>query len=218
MAKNLVGMKFGRLTVISRAENHVTPSGGTKAQWNCECECGNHVIVTTCNLTTGNSKSCGCYGDEIRKTSSITHNQRHSRLYGVWSNIKDRCYNESSGCYKNYGGRGICMCDEWKDSFESFSLWAYGNGYDPSADRFKCTIDRIDVNGMYCPDNCRWVDQKTQSNNRRNTFYITTNEETHTLSEWSDITGIKYHTLFARINKLGWEPEAALGLTSNQSK
>lgn len=104
------------------------------------------------------------------------------------------------------------MCDEWKDSFELFSKWSYENGYDPDAKHGDCTIDRIDVNGIYCPSNCRWANSKQQSNNRTNTYYLTVNQETHSLSEWSDITGIKYHTIFARINKSGWEPERALEL------
>lgn len=205
-------MKFGRLTVLNRVENYVSAGGSVKAQWNCKCDCGNYVVVPTCNLVRGNSKSCGCYNLEQIKSRSITHNQRHTRLYGVWTNIKSRCYNVNSKSYVNYGGRGIVMCQEWCDSFESFSKWAYENGYDPSAKHGECTIDRIDVDGNYCPENCRWTNAKEQSNNRTNTYYLTIDNITHSLSEWADITGIKYHTIFARINKLGWEPKKALGL------
>lgn len=205
-------MKFGRLTVIEKAEPHVSKGGVHKGQWLCECDCGNIVKVITSNLIAGNSTSCGCYNNEQIKIRSVTHGQRHTKLYGVWSNIKLRCYSETNKSYLNYGARGIKMCDEWRDSFESFSIWAYEHGYNPDASYSECTLDRIDVNGMYCPENCRWATAKEQSNNRTNTLYLTVNNETHTISEWSDITGIKYHTIFARINKLGWEPERALGL------
>ena len=212
LAKDLVGMKFGRLTVLSRAENYVSASGCTKAQWNCVCDCGNQIVVPTCNLTRGNSKSCGCYNLEQIKARNITHNQKHTRLYGVWTNMKARCYNPNNINYKDYGARGIVLCDEWRDSFNAFSIWAYENGYDPFAKNGECTIDRIDVDGNYCPENCRWANAKEQSNNRTNTYYLTIDNITHSLSEWSDITGIRYHTIFARINKLGWEPKKALGL------
>lgn len=205
-------MRFGRLTVIEKTESHISKSGLKKGQWICRCDCGNEVTVITSNLTTGNTTSCGCYNDENKIIRSITHGQRHTRLYGVWTNIKSRCYNENNLNYKDYGARGIVMCDEWKDSFELFSKWSYENGYDPDAKHGDCTIDRIDVNGIYCPSNCRWANSKQQSNNRTNTYYLTVNQETHSLSEWSDITGIKYHTIFTRINKLGWEPERALEL------
>lgn len=205
-------MRFGRLTVVEKAESHISKSGLKKGQWICKCDCGNTVKVITNNLTNGNSKSCGCLNLENIINRNTTHGERHTRLYGVWTNIKSRCYSESNSRYKNYGGRGISMCDEWKSSFENFSKWAYANGYDESAKFGECTIDRIDVNGNYCPENCRFVNAKSQSNNRTNTYYLTIDGETHSLSEWSDITGIKYHTIFTRINKLHWNPKKALEL------
>ena len=205
-------MRFGRLIVVEKAEAHVSKSGLKKGQWICKCDCGNIIKVITNNLTSGNSKSCGCLNLENVISRNTTHGERYSRLYKVWENIKSRCYLKSNSRYKNYGGRGISVCDEWKNSFEKFSEWAYANGYDGSAEFGECTIDRIDVDGNYCPENCRFVNIKSQANNRTNTYYITIDGETHSLSEWSDITGIKYHTIFARINKLNWEPKKALEL------
>lgn len=180
--------------------------------WNCICDCGNTTTVMASNLLRGNSRSCGCKNREELIALSTTHNQRHTRLYGVWTNIKSRCYNANSTSYSKYGARGISMCDDWKDSFEKFSEWAYANGYDDSAARGECTIDRIDVNGDYCPENCHFVNAQSQANNRRNTLSLTVHGETHTLAEWAEIRNIDYHTLYARIIKLNWTPERALNL------
>ena len=211
VAEDLSGMKFGRLTVIQKGECYICKNGIKRTRWLCRCECGNTVNVLAYNLKSGNSKSCGCLNDESRISRSTKHGMRHTRLYSIWTNIKSRCYLESSQNYERYGGRGISMCDEWRNSFESFMEWSVNNGYDESlAGRGECTIDRIDVNKNYSPDNCRWVDATTQANNRRNTIFVTAFGSTKSLAEWSRVTGIKYHTLFARIYKLGWSPEAAL--------
>lgn len=207
--ENLIGRTFGRLTVLCRAEDYVYPNGRHRTRWHCECACGNTVDVEASNLKRGNSKSCGCYDLEL-KHNRIKHGGRHERLYGVWTNIKNRCNNVASEDYQDYGGRGIKICDEWNDSYETFRSWAIKSGYNDEAAKSECTIDRIDVNGNYEPDNCRWVNAKKQANNRRNTLTYTAFGETHSLSEWSDITGVKYHTLFARVNRLGWPLEKAL--------
>ncbi|MBE7084268.1 MAG: hypothetical protein E7373_06695 [Clostridiales bacterium] len=127
-----------------------------------------------------------------------------SRLYNIWSKLKSRCLNMSFKFYKNYGGRGIKVCDEWLNNPQSFYDWAIANGYNSNL-----TIDRIDFNGNYEPSNCRWVDMKTQSNNRRNNHIITLNGVSHTLSEWSSLTGIEQSTIRARL-KRGWSEEKAL--------
>lgn len=205
--ENLAGNKYGRLTVIEQTDDYVYPNGKRRAQWLCMCECGNIIKVEQSNLKRGNSNSCGCYNDELRILRSTTHGDRRTRLYGIWTNIKSRCYNPNSTSYSNYGARGILMCDEWKDSYYNFKSWANESGYIDSND---VTIERVDVNGGYSPENCIWASPKEQANNRRNTVFFTHNNETHSLSEWADITGIKYHTLFARIYKLNWDFEKAI--------
>lgn len=162
------GERFGMLTVISRADDYIAPNGKKHVRWLCKCDCGNESTVDICQLTRGATKSCGCLHEQHMSAGNVKHGGRNDRLYKVYSNMKNRCYNQNSADYFYYGARGIRICDEWLDDYTSFKSWAYKNGYDENADRFKCTIDRIDVNGNYEPSNCRWVDMKTQSQNRRN--------------------------------------------------
>ena len=154
---NLIGQCFGRLTVIEKGEE--TSSG--QSMWICKCECGKKTKpIFGANLTRGHTKSCGCLRTK--------HNKHNTRLYEVWRGMKKRCYCTSDQAYKNYGGRGISVCEEWRDNFQAFYGWAMANGYNPSAKQGECTLDRIDVNGNYEPSNCRWVTMKVQQNNRRN--------------------------------------------------
>ena len=205
---DLTGQVYGRLTVIKRVDDYISPSGDRKVQWLCKCKCGKEVIVTGNNLRKGNSKSCGCYNRELLAKINLTHNASNTRLYHIWICMKDRCYNPKNKKYKDYGGRGIIICDEWINDFEAFANWAYDNGYIENVSRGECTIDRIDVNGNYCQQNCRWVNQKVQSNNKRNNHYITYNGETHTVTEWNNILGYKKGVLSRRIFS-GWSIEDA---------
>ncbi len=163
---DLVGRRFGDLVVISRAPN-LTNNGHITTRWVCRCDCGSEKVISGKHLKSGAVISCGCVGREHSRVAKITHGKAHSRLYGVWCNMKNRCYNPNVNCYKRYGGRGIRVCDEWKNSFQSFYDWAIQAGYDDTAQYGKCSIDRIDNDGDYTPGNCRWVDFKAQAQNRR---------------------------------------------------
>ena len=142
----------------------------------------------------------------------MKHGQTNTQLYIVWEGIKDRCYNTKDRAYKDYGGRGITVCDEWRNNFVAFREWAYANGYVeerlPSG-RNRLSIDRKDNNAGYSPNNCRWVDAKTQSNNKRNNRNLTINGETRTIAEWTALCGFKPSTLKTRLYR-GWSIEDLL--------
>ena len=201
--QDITGQKFGKLTVIKRLG--LNSSG--HSIYLCQCECGNFTKVSRPNLKSGSVKSCGC----LLKHSEKRHGLSKTPLYNSWRDMKIRCYNENSPSYVNYGGRGIKVCEEWLNDFMTFYKWAMANGYKKGL-----SIDRIDVNGNYEPNNCRWVSMKVQQNNRRNNHYITYRGETHTLMEWSEITGINYDCLKTRINTLKWSIEKALTTPSGR--
>lgn len=159
---DLTGQRFGRLTVIERAEN--TNQG--QATWLCRCDCGNVIKTRGSSLRRGATISCGCYQRQRASEAKTTHGGGHERLYKVWASMRQRCADKGCEDYKDYGGRGIEVCADWHD-YATFRVWALANGYNPEAPHGVCTLDRIDVNRGYCPDNCRWVDMKAQANNRR---------------------------------------------------
>lgn len=163
---DMTGRRFGRLTVVQR--NGI--SRNKEALWLCKCDCGNEVTVNGCNLRHGGTQSCGCYNkDRSSEANSqkVKHNGYGTRLYNVWIAMKVRCLTPTHKNYKDYGGRGITICQEWQNDFGCFRDWAMANGYDPTAPRSQCTIDRIDVDGNYEPSNCRWVSMKVQGSNKR---------------------------------------------------
>lgn len=194
--QDLTGQRFGKLTVIE----YVGKNKIGQSMWLCRCDCGNLTTVNSSNMKRGVTKSCGCYrsqtsSDRLRKRS-VKHNLSTTKLYSVWRDMKQRCNNPKSTAYKYYGGRGIRVCKEWNDSAKTFYDWAMANGY-----REGLTIDRINVNGDYEPNNCRWATMKQQVQNRRVSL-LTYNGETHTYDEWSEITGIKKNVIRKRKNRL----------------
>lgn len=194
---DLTGKKFGRLTVLNKAG-----SGKNKSLlWNCVCDCGREVVIDGLYLRSGDTKSCGCYRKECASKRMSTHKMSKTRLYRVWAGVKNRCYNENASNYKYYGAKGITMCDEWKDSFESFRNWAIASGYNENARPQECTLDRIDNNSGYSPNNCRWANHQEQCNNQSSNKIIAFNGESHSMSEWADVIGMEYTTLRARIRR-----------------
>jgi len=196
--KDLTGQRFGKLTVIE-----FVGTRNKKAVFKCVCDCGNECEKTGTLLSTGKTRSCGCLA--ANNTDQTTHGFSKTHLYGVWSTMKSRCCNPKSQHYKNYGARGISVCDEWKNDFIAFRAWALENGYEEGL-----TLDRIQTNGNYEPSNCRWTTQKIQCNNKTNNRYIEFRGKTWTLHELADEYGIKYTTLWMRLNKYHWTIERAL--------
>lgn len=196
--KDLTGQKFGKLTVIERAENQ-----GKYTCWLCKCECGTLITVRSTNLLTGNTKSCGCYKKDKAIIDHTIHNLSNHRIYKIWENMKSRCYRKTTINYERYGGRGIKVCNEWQQ-FEPFNDWAIKNGY-----KEDLTLDRIDVNGNYEPDNCRWLSVKEQNRNTRTNRLITYKGETHCVSEWAEILGINAKLIYDRLRK-NWTIEEVL--------
>lgn len=152
--KNLTGQKFGKLTI----QNHVGFHNG-RTFWKCSCECGTMCEVSTHDLCSGKKRSCGCLRKENK--SKLIHGKSKERIHKEWRGILHRCKNPSASHYENYGGRGISVCEEWANSFIAFYNWAINNGYSNDL-----TLDRIDNDGDYCPENCRWVTHMENCHNR----------------------------------------------------
>ena len=195
---DLTGQKFGKLTVIERAEN--AKSG--RVRWLCKCDCGGVTISQSNDLKSGRAKSCGC----LRHTPppNKTHGKSKTRIYRIRRAIIARCYNSNHEQYKDYGGRGITVCVEWLNSFTAFYEWAVASGYTDDL-----TIDRKDNNGNYEPNNCCWVTRKEQANNRRNNILVTYNGKTQSVTQLAEELGIDSAILRARIY-IGWDIEKAI--------
>lgn len=198
---DMTGEKYGKLLVVEYA-------GKTKrglSLWKCKCDCGREAVVQSANLRNGHTKSCGCFRAEWCKENCTKHGLEHTRLYGIWADMIYRCHNPENPNHERYGARGISVCEEWRNDVRAFYDWAIRNGYSDDL-----TIDRIDNNGNYCPENCRWATKAEQASNRRSNILITRNGETKTMKQWAISEGIPYQVVWQRIKKLGWDSERAL--------
>jgi hypothetical protein len=199
--KEILGQKFGKLLVTGLAYKD---SAGTW-EWYCKCDCGNECVVKGTNLRRGNTQSCGCYQRERTGESHLTHGLSNTLIDYVHRNMKNRCYREKDERYKDYGGRGIKVCDRWRGP-EGLQNFIEDMGERPEGTQ----IDRVDNDGDYTPENCRWATVTENARHKRNTNYVTYKGETRNLSEWAEITGIPYKTLWARLFAQGWSVEDAL--------
>jgi len=190
---DLTGRRFGRLLVVERAANRKK-----HVYWRCKCDCGNEVEVRGDALTRGPTVSCGCYHDEI----VTKHGMWQTSIYRIWRSMLGRCENPNAHAYELYGGRGIKICDAWHD-FQAF----YDDIGKRPGDNY--TLDRINNDGDYCPENCRWATWKQQSRNRSNNRIIEFDGERRCVSEWASITGINHGTLTQRLNR-GWTAKQTL--------
>lgn len=194
----MIGKKFGKLTVLELNEKDERKG----VYYFCKCDCGCEKSINKYNLIKGKSKACGY----CRESPNKKHGLSNTRISSIYRGMKDRCFNPNNYDYKHYGGRGITICEEWlgENGFMNFVFWSNDNGY-----REDLTIDRIDNNKGYSPDNCRWATRREQANNtRRNTFYEH-NGEVHTISEWSRISGVRPENIIHRIQS-GWKFEDAI--------
>ena len=190
----MIGKRFGRLVVIAEGEKIIK---SRSYRWICKCDCGNTTKpIDGYKLRSGETKSCGCYKRDLTIYRNYRHGLCHTRLHSIWANMKDRCYNPNNPHFPRYGGRGITICDEWFNSLEAFRDWAINNGYSDDL-----TIDRIDVNGNYSPENCRWATVKEQNNNRRYHILLEINGNTKNVAQWAEESGLKYRTVHARYNR-----------------
>lgn len=173
----------------------------------CEClNCGNDTIATTARLKSGRKKSCGCLRFQLVSDAIKTHGDSHSRLYREFHGMHVRCYSDKSNMARRiYQDRDITVCDEWLHNYPAFKEWAINNGYNDNL-----TLDRIDNNRGYSPDNCRWATQLEQASNKRTNIYITIDGVTHTMAEWCRINGISYTAARKRTRERGWDPIAAV--------
>lgn len=202
--KDETGNRYGKLVVLYMANDKVYASGRSTVMWHCKCDCCNECDIAAGSLRNGLTKSCGCLNYEMMKNCEIKYSKHHlsgTRLYDCWRCMKRRCYEKSRHNYKDYGGRGITVCDEWLKDFKNFADWALLNGYSD-----ELTLDRINVNGNYEPSNCRWATNKDQQRNKRNTHYITYQGVTRCLAEWAEVTGnskdhIRYYEKLGDIEK-----------------
>ena len=199
--KDMIGKKFGRLTVLEELPDRAY----NRIMYKCLCDCGSTSVVAGQDLRQGKTKSCGCLGHKNKDVPHPRHGLTKHPLFHIWGGILQRCYTRTAKNYPNYGARGISVCDLWRYDFLSFYNWSMSNGWKQGL-----TLDRINPNGDYSPGNCRWVTQSVQNRNKRNSLpKFEWNGESKYLQEWAAEYGINYSTVFSRV-KRGWDLEKAL--------
>lgn len=203
VSNNLVGRKFSKLTVIEKSAEK-TKSGNVK--WLCKCDCGNETTVVGSKLKNGHTKSCGCL-----KKSEQSQGYSATRLYRIWLNMHNRCYNKKHDAFKWYGKKGVSICKEWHD-FLPFREWALANGYKETL-----SIDRINSSGNYEPSNCQWVTQKEQMNNVSSNKILEFQGVQYTQAQFAEKFNLKYHTVRNRV-RMGWSLERIVSTPENGGK
>ena len=194
-AIDLTGKRFGSLVVIER---NGTDKKTRNPLWLCRCDCGKTTTVRGCNLRTGNTRSCGCgmHFKEGALNPKYKGGHSRTRVHRIWTAMKSRCFNPSVRSYADYGGRGVVVCQEWKENFEAFYEWSIENGY---ADNL--TIERKNVHGNYCPENCRWATRKEQSRNTRANVYLEIDGEKHLVCDLAEMYGLSKSTIYGRYRR-----------------
>lgn len=193
---NLIGLRFGRLIVES-----LLPAGNR--QWICRCDCGERPVIFQGNLVRGYTKSCGCLNRQLSRARCLTHGKSHSREHRIWKGMRARCYNRTNPNFSNYGGRGVGICDRWRNSFENFIA---DMGVCPTG----LTIERINNDGNYEPGNCRWASRREQSGNKRNLVFIQLYGTRRFRAEWERALGLPLHALYKIEKRHQLSPRAAL--------
>lgn len=198
--EDMIGKKFNRLYVVSRTDKNKN----CNVMYLCKCDCGNTIITRGYSLISGHTKSCGCFAKDSASKRFFKHGDSFERLYSIWRDMNFRCANENYKNWARYGGRGIKICDDWKNDYLAFKKWATSNGYEESL-----TLDRKNNDGNYEPLNCRWVTMKEQANNRSTNRFVEFNGEIKDTKQWAEKIGICAKTLENRLDS-GWSIEDAL--------
>ena len=187
--KSYVGEKFGLLEALERKVLN------NRAYYHCKCECGGEITTRSDSLTSGKTRSCGCLVEKNSFVSNLKHNSSYTRLYNIYHKMKGRCYNENDDRYHRYGGRGITICEEWLEDYKAFESWSLENGYSD-----ELSIDRIDNDGNYEPDNCRWATNIEQMNNTSRNFKVESDGVIMTLTEYCRVNELPYESTRLKIN------------------
>lgn len=185
---SFIGKRFNQLTILGVCKRNK----GNVNHFYCQCDCGRTQYVSVSRILHNQQQTCGRFHRKYENQEVGT------RLYNTWNRMIHRCYDPNYHKYPSYGARGISVCDEWRNDYDTFYRWAIENGY-----QLGLWIERIDNDGNYCPENCKWATRKEQMNNTRRNHFIEYNGETKTLAEWSDVLGINYSTLHNRITRWG---------------
>lgn len=199
--KSHIGERYNMLTII----DVVRPDGYKQAVFKCQCDCGNAVYAFPYQVYTGKTKSCGCYKQALLVATRRTHGGSKSPLYLEWRSMVSRCHNPESYNFKDYGGRGITVCDAWRNSPQAFYDWVDSTGGRPN----RATLDRINNNGPYSPENCVWATMHQQSRNKRSNIFVTYQGRTKCLADWAEELGLSHETLRYRYHR-GMTPEQIL--------